>query len=643
MKHHIYDVSFCVIEGVIPRLHECERFRNNNIDIMIYLHHSTDDLNIEKFPRKRKPTHLSFTPIRASQSAMPTVWTILFSVLLSASTKRSSLALVSTAPQVWHQHHSLRCFNSRICITRGSHQLQHNIMILRVRSNVGTWKVTVDEHDASAIRKGSTITIDDVVRQNHELFGDYKVVKGFSFDPSGKQPLDETRTLIEQGIVHGSMLYCRLEEYETDENESTCAQRKIRRAGKNQSRNRTEGRDSISHNINHKKSVPKSQQSKNVEAFSASSDQRNIVEVLDSTDEEGEDDEVKVISPPRSVRQDRNQVSKRKADDSSPGTQSSSSFQKSRTESTSSSSSLSQNKFSIASYNVWFGPPDDDAKQVYPKERMAAIADCLKGAATAQSDCPLLFVGLQELTPSLVDYIRPQFEAWGYKLYTQPLGNVIGGSPYGVGMAVPRDLAILEHQFVPYRNSIQGRGLLYARTRTLLLATTHLESYCGPNYTGASEREMQLVEATQFCKEQLDRNDSKLQFAMIAGDMNWDDERKQKRGDCPQNQNLLSLLSPRWKDPGTAFDYTYDAKENPMLNGNLRRRFDRCIYCGPTKLNTRNRLQQDYRSISFQKVGIEVVPNLTWEKKNPFNGSVKKMPVAASDHFGIVVSFQNDR
>jgi Endonuclease/Exonuclease/phosphatase family len=303
---------------------------------------------------------------------------------------------------------------------------------------------------------------------------------------------------------------------------------------------------------------------------------------------------------------------------------------------TAASSAPSHNKFSIASYNVWFGPPDGGAAgQVYPKERMAAVVDRLQAAAIAQRDCPLLFVGLQELTTSLVEYIGPHFKKLGYRLCTQPLESSAGGASYGVGIAVRTDLMILERRFVPFGNSLQGRGMMYVRTRTLLLATTHLESYCGPQYTGASEREKQVVEATRFCQGLLDRNDSTLQLAVIAGDLNWDDERKQKRGDGPQNQNLVSLLSPRWYDAGSPFDYTYDSKLNPMLSGSLRRRLDRCIYCCTSKRKA------GYRSASFQKVGNEVIPNLAWDKKNTYNGSTKKMPVTASDHFGIVVSFRS--
>ena len=43
-------------------------------------------------------------------------------------------------------------------------------------------------------------------------FEQYKLVQQFSLDPSGTKPLSKTKTLLEQGLSHGSMIYCRVEE-----------------------------------------------------------------------------------------------------------------------------------------------------------------------------------------------------------------------------------------------------------------------------------------------------------------------------------------------------------------------------------------------------------------------------------------------
>jgi hypothetical protein len=251
-------------------------------------------------------------------------------------------------------------------------------------------------------------------------------------------------------------------------------------------------------------------------------------------------------------------------------------------------------------------------------------------------------------------YLKPLLNQLGYKLYTQPSLDRIG---YGIGIAVPDknndDLAVMDCNFVPYKNSQQGRGFLFVRTSKLLFVTTHLESYCGPEYTAAKEREEQIIEATRFCQAQMKMKSSTpsmLQIAIIVGDFNWDDERKQKRS-VPANKKLLSILPGGWQDAGTPFDFTYDAKENPMLGGNLRRRFDRCIYLtqnGSTHVpssttsttsKARSKDVRTYQSLQLQKIGMQPIPNLTWKKVNPFNGTIKACQVAPSDHFGLVISF----
>ena len=216
----------------------------------------------------------------------------------------------------------------------------------------------------------------------------------------------------------------------------------------------------------------------------------------------------------------------------------------------------------------------------------------------------------------------------GYNFATQPLQGF-----YGVGLAVSTQLKVLECQFVPFPTTRQGRGILYARTEKFLFVTTHLESFeVTSQYTGVEEREAQIQEASRFCQEQLNRY-PEIDMAVIAGDFNWDDERKQKSKS--PNQNLLTLLKDGWNDAGKSNDHTYDGKENQMLTNRLRRRLDRCIYM----TNKNVQLKQ----VSLEKLGKDPIPNLIWSKKNPYNGTTKQVSVLPSDHFGIGVQFQTKR
>jgi hypothetical protein len=411
-----------------------------------------------------------------------------------------------------------------------------------------------------------------------------------SRDPGGKDKLDLDQSLHDLGLTNeGDMIYCRVEEL---------------------------------HGTTNKEIVP------SVVAGATSSSTLHttagplVIDLLESDDDEdngsGDDEEVVSVSPPRGLS--------RKRPLSSKGTLVATTNKRIPPK------QLDRNrpvplthptKFQIVSYNVWFGPPDPEARQVYPQERMAAICQELK---TCHDN--LLVVGFQEITPSLREYLAPLLNSMGFRLCTQPLGA--DGSAYGIGLAISMELEIIETKFSPVEETCQGRGLLYVQTPTMIFATTHLESFMDQQtYTGATQREAQIAQAAAFCEDRM-RDYPQLQLAMIAGDFNWDDERVRLTG---PNRPLAQVV-PGWKDVGKPLDYTYDGKENPMLSGNLRRRFDRCIYY------TAQNIASAAPSTMLRKLGTKAIPSLTWTKKNPWNGTSKVVPVAPSDHFGIAITFE---
>jgi endonuclease/exonuclease/phosphatase family metal-dependent hydrolase len=179
------------------------------------------------------------------------------------------------------------------------------------------------------------------------------------------------------------------------------------------------------------------------------------------------------------------------------------------------------------------------------------------------------------------------------------------------------------------------RGILYARVRLstaheILLTTTHLESWAGEDHNGSTQRQSQILEMEAFCVETVSKHPN-VHCALITGDLNWDDERARSVGPDPL---MLKHLKKPWKDAWVhlhgdnkkAIGYTYDSKLNPMLGGNLRRRFDR-ILLYPDNASQVQRTEF---------LGKEVLPGLSWEKTNPYNNSVRSVPVAPSDHFGLL-------
>jgi hypothetical protein len=99
---------------------------------------------------------------------------------------------------------------------------QSFMFLIRVRSNVGTWKLQLDSDDSddtrSTSRNKGDLTVRDVLSDG--IFEAWQLTQPLSLDPSGKEPLSKTKTLQQQGLKHGSMIYCRVEERDLLANDS---------------------------------------------------------------------------------------------------------------------------------------------------------------------------------------------------------------------------------------------------------------------------------------------------------------------------------------------------------------------------------------------------------------------------------------
>ncbi|GAX28528.1 hypothetical protein FisN_12Hh106 [Fistulifera solaris] len=277
--------------------------------------------------------------------------------------------------------------------------------------------------------------------------------------------------------------------------------------------------------------------------------------------------------------------------------------------------------FQIVTYNLWF-------QMLHPTERMKAIAQIL--SQCHKVDSPLVMVGFQEVIPPLASVLFPALELQGYSIVRQPIQLV----PYGCAMAIRNDVAtILDWGFRPFRHSIMNRGILFARVRLstaqeFLFTTTHLESPLGEDRPGSTERQSQILEMEAFCVQTLSKYPN-VQSAVITGDLNWDDERA-RSADPVLSKHLKKPWKDAWEylhgDNKNAVGYTYDAKLNPMIGGNFRRRLDRILlYPDNASLVQRTEI-----------LGKEALPGLSCDKTNPYNNSVHSVPVAPSDHFGLL-------
>ena len=329
--------------------------------------------------------------------------------------------------------------------------------------------------------------------------------------------------------------------------------------------------------------------------------------------------------------------------------------------------------FQVATWNVWFGPMGDGSP--HAALRMRTIVRLLRESNVS----PLWCIGFQEVVDATALTLQPALQAANYQWFRQP-----SSAAYGCAMAIHKDATVLQHGWVPYSETVMQRGFLYAlmhlpipekisssqKPMSLLFITTHLESYTGPQYTGAKQRPGQLFEIHSFVQEQLQSGNAAM--AIVSGDLNWDDERIRSVGVDPP---LLSTLpsSAQWKDTwieslapdlkqklgqsasgeeiglsdtpkkrntkvssGVVIGgYTYDGKLNPMLSGPLRRRFDRILV-----LDSLSSSGGSVQIVSTQLLGTEAIQDWTWMKYNSFTQTRRETPTAPSDHFGYSVTFQ---
>lgn len=338
-------------------------------------------------------------------------------------------------------------------------------------------------------------------------------------------------------------------------------------------------------------------------------------------------------------------------------------------------------QFSIVTYNIWFG-------QAHPTKRMMEISNLICNL----HDKKPLFIGLQEVTNDLLNDLFPLLQSLGYTMITQDDCF----HSYGVAIAVLTSIygndkneqyiaQTIKSGFHPYQETIMGRGLLWVHARItneqptsssshfdVLFTTTHLESFIPKNqyslpdthnHDGAKARKSQIKEAVSFCfnyrQKQITVSSSGsngIKALFITGDLNWDDERKGKGSNCTDEPLLPTINTPSlswidaWKDCNSNQEgYTYDSKLNPMLKGNLRRRFDRCL-CYINGDTGKKQQQGDEEKLfvnNAQLIGTEAIEGIEWKKEvaeykygKPTGATtIQTRAVCPSDHFGLYVQF----
>jgi hypothetical protein len=330
----------------------------------------------------------------------------------------------------------------QIVSVRGLGGLGNTNMLLRIRTNEGTFQIRgLDE---------TTTKVQELVTAPPMHL--YNLLEpGFSLDPMGKQVLlDYDQPLSYYQLQHGSMIYVRVEK----------KTKGLPAAATTSTTTITRDSDSIDPLSFYNSQVPSvaskpskpAGSSSTIAAAAASNDgkrkEQPVIDLLDSesdSDNGGDssggqqsinllessddDDSVKIVQPTAAPPRTKSKIIKNpyaKPPKTTTTTTTTTNAAKSKPKSAPSSSIASSSHsslpdtFQVASYNVWFGPPDPTANQVHYAQRMKAIAQALFQCHQQPITNPLLAIGFQELTPSLKQSLFPLLSHQDYQVCSQP-------------------------------------------------------------------------------------------------------------------------------------------------------------------------------------------------------------------------------
>lgn len=176
-----------------------------------------------------------------------------------------------------------------------------------------------------------------------------------------------------------------------------------------------------------------------------------------------------------------------------------------------------------------------------------------------------------------------------------------------------------------------GRELCIAEVeigrKTLVLATTHLESPCPapPKWD-----QMYVKERVAQAKESTHHHLKEPSNVIFGGDMNWNDNM-----DGPFPLEAEGGWVDPWVDLRPDQDgWTFDTKANKMLSANrkLQRRLDR-FFCK----------FKDFEIVDIDMIGREPIPDVSYFKSKKVGNKMQKLelPVLTSDHFGLLLTVRS--
>ena len=257
-------------------------------------------------------------------------------------------------------------------------------------------------------------------------------------------------------------------------------------------------------------------------------------------------------------------------------------------------------RFRVVTWNVWF----DDLRKGVRQE--ALMLQTLEQRPDA--------ICLQEVTASFQETLMASSKLMA--LYNVS-PNVIRG--YGTLILVRRDWGPVEWQELTDVPTDQGRTIVVAAFRDIVLATVHLESLDSQLY-----RRAQLERWARFHNNTA----KKSRLLILCGDYNFDDLnhwgwwiQSRRTPSIPLENGVLKEVLPSYSDVwsllrGKERGLTFDGRRNPNVRTRGEQmRYDRILASSPT---------QTWQPTAINILGVDPIDDTG---------------IRPSDHYGLVADF----
>ena len=270
-------------------------------------------------------------------------------------------------------------------------------------------------------------------------------------------------------------------------------------------------------------------------------------------------------------------------------------------------SSEDTTKFSVLTWNVWFG---SKAGWDCPEKRWTHL---LRITVDKNPDV----IGFQECTSKFLHIMETvQCFQKNYIAINEPLK----GYRYFVMVYVKKSFKIKSKETILLKTNLGRRceaATLEKNKMCFRFGTVHIESHVTSKFV----REIQM----QTIFDTLMKKSSGLELVFVVGDFNFDETEVENK---IIDESIFSDTWPNVNPKQEGWTYSNAINTTGVPSKLVEKRIDRVLYCDPK--------QRGWKAISCELVGTEPIEELSLQ----YVGNVKLYP---SDHFGLFAIYERQK